>query len=199
MREFLSDGLRVDFVTITSHERLKDFAATETVWREAWDRLYKAIKRRAEVFEYMVIPERHKDGRMHVHALWTASVNQRWLKDNARKRGLGFMATVSEVKDSQAATRYVTKYVGKDLGENVPKHFRRVRVSRNWAEIPVPVTDVSNLEWVYVGSNGALSLMYEKCRREQFDLIDLSTGAFFDDVDLGTIVWNGKWVDKSTI
>jgi hypothetical protein len=198
-RALLADGLRLDFVTITSHEKLKTFAATEVVWREAWDRLYKAIRRKAEVFEYMVIPEKHKDGRMHVHALWTAGISQKWLKDNARKRGLGFMADVRRVQTVQNATRYVTKYIGKDLGDEVPPHFRRVRVSRNWAEIPIPVTDVSDLEWCYVGSNGALSLMYERCRRESFDLIDLSTGAFFDDVDLGTIVWNGKWIDKTTI
>lgn len=197
-RALLGDGLRLDFVTITSHERLKTFAATEIVWRDAWDRLYKAIRRKAEIFEYMVIPEKHQDGRMHVHALWTAGVSQKWLKDNARKRGLGFMADIRRVQTVQNATRYVTKYIGKDLGDEVPPHFRRVRVSRNWAEIPVPVTDVSDLEWCYVGSNGALSLMYERCKREAYDLIDLSTGAFFDDVDLGTIVWNGKWVDKTT-
>lgn len=197
-RALLGDGLRLDFVTITSHERLKTFAATEIVWRDAWDRLYKAIRRKAEIFEYMVIPEKHQDGRMHVHALWTAGVSQKWLKDNARKRGLGFMADVRRVETVQNATRYVTKYIGKDLGDEVPPHFRRVRVSRNWAEIPVPVTDVSDLEWCYVGSNGALSLMYERCKREAYDLIDLSTGAFFDDVDLGTIVWNGKRVDKTT-
>lgn len=198
-RELLGDGLRLDFVTITSHERLKTFAATEIVWRDAWDRLYKAIRRKAEIFEYMVIPEKHQDGRMHVHALWTAGVSQKWLKDNARKRGLGFMADVRRVQTVQNATRYVTKYIGKDLGDEVPPHFRRVRVSRNWAEIPIPVTDVSDLEWCYVGSNGALSLMYERCKREAYDLIDLSTGAFFDDVDLGTIAWNGKWIDKTTI
>lgn len=198
-RKYIRDGLRLDFVTVTSHERLTTFAATEAVWREAWDRLYKAIKRRAEVFEYMVIPEKHQDGRMHVHALWTAGVSKKWLKDNARKRGLGFMADVREVKAVTDATRYVTKYIGKDLGTEVPPHFRRVRVSRNWEEIPVPVTDVSNLEWLYVGSNGALSLLYDRCKLTRYDLIDLSTGMFFDDVDLGTIVWNGKWVDKTMV
>ena len=189
VRQFITQEIRVDFVTITSHEKLKTFAATEAVWRGAWDRLYKAIKRRAEVFEYIIIPERHKDGRMHVHALWTANVGKRWLKDNARKRGLGFMADVTPIETAHSAVKYVTKYVGKDLGADAPPHFRRVRVSRNWAEVPVPITDLSGLEWLHVGTNGALSALYERCNREKFSLIDLETGAFFDDVDLGTIVW----------
>jgi len=32
-----------------------------------------------------------------------------------------------------------------------------------------------------------------------YDLLDLSPGMFFEDVDLGTIVWNGKFFDKTIV
>lgn len=188
-RVLIKDSKRVDFVTITSHEKLKSFAATETVWRSAWRMLYAALKRQNPAMQYMIIPEKHEDGRMHVHALWSAGVTERWLKDNGRKRGLGYMSEVDNVKTPHAAVKYVTKYIGKSLGDDVPKRFRRVRVSQGWAEIPKPVTALDHLRWEYVGGNGALSIVYEECAAKHISMIDLGTGEFFDDVDLGTIVW----------
>jgi hypothetical protein len=186
-RELINNGARVDFVTITSHEKLKSFAATETIWRSAWRTLYAALKRQNVNMQYMIIPEKHEDGRMHVHALWSAGVSKRWLKDNGRKRGLGYMADVDQVKSPRAAVKYVTKYIGKSLGEDVPKRFRRVRVSQGWAEVPKPETVYNALRWEYVGSNGALITVYEECAAKHISLIDIETGEIFDDVDLGTI------------
>jgi hypothetical protein len=181
-------GQEVDFVTITSHEKLKTFQQTEHVWREAWSRLYAALKRKSPQLQYMIVPEKHKDGRMHVHALWNAGVSKKWLKDGARKRGLGYQADVKHVLSEIMAVRYVTKYIGKSLGDDVPKHFRRVRVSSGWTDIPEPDTALGNLRWEYIGTNGALWSVYQEVKQKDFDLIDLATGEFFDDVDLGTIV-----------
>lgn len=188
-RQILAAGELLDFVTITSHEKLPDFESTERVWRLAWGRLYNALKRRKSGLQYMIVPEKHKSGRMHVHALWNAGVTKRWLKDNARKRGLGYECEIIHVDGSGRAQKYVTKYVGKSLGDNVPAHFRRVRVSAGWADIPTPENDLVGLRWEYVGTNGALSVVYEECEAKGIALIDLETGAYFDDIDLGTIVW----------
>lgn len=188
-KQFLNAGEQVDFVTITGHERLKDFAQTHHVWQSAWPKLYNAIKRRNVAFQYMLIPEAHEDGRMHVHALWTAGVTKRWLKDNSRKRGLGFMQDVDRVKSVIAAVRYVTKYIGKDLGGDVPKGFHRVRVSGKWPVIPKPNTALNGLKWEYINGNGALEVVYRECYDKKLDLIDIETGEQFDDIDLGTIVY----------
>lgn len=188
-REVLRRGDCLDFVTITSHEKLRDFTASESVWRDAWSALYAALKRRNHRLAYIIVPEKHKDGRMHVHALWNAGVSQKWLKDNARKRGLGFQCKIIHVDASGCAQKYIVKYVGKSLGDNVPAHFRRVRVSENWADIPKPENDLSTLRWEYVGTNGALATVYDECQAKHYNLIDLATGARFDDVDLGTVVY----------
>jgi len=181
-------GYIVDFVTITSHEKLKTFSATESVWRSAWSTLYAAIKRKQPALEYMIVPERHKDGRMHVHCIWNAEVSQRWLKDNARKRGLGYQCKVIHLTSERSTAKYVSKYIGKDLGTDASARFRRVRVSNGWADLPQPTTQSDNLRWEYVGTNGALSIVYDECQSKRITLIDQKTGQIFDDIDLGTIV-----------
>lgn len=188
VRQYIGAGQHVDFITITSHEKLPDFASTERVWAQAWPALYAAIKRQNSKFQFFIVPEKHKDGRMHVHALWTANVTQKWLKDNARKRGLGYQAKRKPVTNALTAVHYVGKYVGKSLGEGVPMRFRRVRVSQGWPKIPVPITTTIALRWEYVGTNGSLAMVYAEAQTKGFDLIDLETGAYFDDVDLGTMV-----------
>lgn len=186
-RKILATGDALDFVTITSHERLRTFEATEAVWRDSWGKLYNALKRQNERLEYMIIPEKHEDGRMHVHALWNAGVSKRWLKDNARKRGLGYECEIKHVSHEGSASRYVTKYVGKNLGVDVPQHFHRVRVSHGWADVPKPDNELVALRWEHVGTNGALQVVYAECQAKNIALIDLRTGEKFDDVDLGTI------------
>jgi len=186
VRQFLADGRVVDFVTITSHEKLKDFAATQSVWRKSWPVLYAAIKRRNNALEYFIVPERHKDGRMHIHALWTASVSQKWLKDNARSRGLGYQAKIKKIENEIHAVRYVTKYVGKSLGEDVPQRTRRVVVSQGWPNVEDPVTPLNGLRWEYVSGNGALAVVMAECQHKNIAMIDLQTGEFFDAPDLGT-------------
>lgn len=180
VRQYLGEGLKVDFVTITSHERLKTFTATDYVWRQAWPKLYAALKRHAEKLEYFIVPERHKDGRMHVHALWTANVSQKWVKDNGRRRGLGYQAKVKHVADAQAASNYVTKYVGKSLGEDCPENFRRVRVSQGWPDIPLPITDMSGLKWEYVTSQMSLEASMSWCDAHDIDMIDAKDSGFWD-------------------
>lgn len=187
VRHYIGLGQHVDFITITSHEKLPNFDATEAVWRKAWPVLYAALKRRSTALQYFIVPERHKDGRMHVHALWNADVTQKWIKDNARKRGLGYQAKCKHVDDPLHAVRYVGKYIGKSLGENVPKRFRRIRVSKGWPEIPIPVTSLVGLRWEYLSGNGALAVVMAECQHKHIDMIDLRTGEFYDAEDLGTI------------
>ena len=188
-RRLIDAGARVDFATLTSHERLKDFRSTAEVFPSAWDKLHKRLNRQSDTREYLMIPERHKDGRLHVHALWTFGVSRRWLKDNARACGLGYQADVKPVREAFHAVKYVTKYVGKALGDDAPAHFRRVRVSAGWADIPAPDVETSDLDWHYIGGNGALNAAYDECDRLNLTLIDVRTGEIFDDIDMGTIAW----------
>jgi len=187
-RKIIAQGDQLDFITITSHEKLKTFSATEAIWKKAWNPLYNAIKRQKLALEYIVIPECHKNGRMHVHALWNAEVSKKWLKDNARRRGLGYQCEIRHISSAGRAAEYVTKYIGKSLDFEYPARFRRVRCSNDWVDIPKPATEHAELRWEYVGTNGALQIVYDECQSKHIAMIDQKTGEKFDDVDLGTIV-----------
>jgi len=187
-RTLIDKGDTVDFITLTSHEKLPDFEATERVWRSAWGTLYNALKRQNNALAYLMIPERHKSGRMHIHGIWNAAVSQRWLKDNARRRGLGYQCKVVHISTERYASKYIAKYLGKSLGADYPARFRRVRCSNNWVHLPKPDTADNELQWEYIGTNGSLAIVYEQCQMRGIALIDKETGEFFDDVDLGTIV-----------
>ena len=122
------------FVTITSHEKLKTFDQTLWVWRKAWPKLYGRMKRAAPDMKYAFLPEKHRDGRMHMHAICSGGISTRWLKDNARSCGFGYKSESEEIISIPLACFYVLKYVTKSLTERAqwPKSLHRVRTSQKW-------------------------------------------------------------------
>lgn len=128
---------RVDFLTLTSHEKLRG-AASWRVFPPAWDKLrrryVRAVPGGAQA-AFMAVPERHQDGSLHTHAIITGGLPERWWKDNARACGLGYMTDVQEVADLGIGG-YVGKYLGKTLGEQWPRNKRRVNTSHNWPALP---------------------------------------------------------------
>jgi hypothetical protein len=193
-RVLMDQGHTLYFATITSHEKLTTFAACAAVFPSAWSKLHKRLNRLAETREYFLVPERHQDGRMHVHAIWTFPVSTRWLKDNGRACGFGYKNQIGRrghvderIEDIAQVSQYVSKYLAKSLGDETPAHFRRVRVSRGWQSAPQAENEYSKLDWRYVGGNGKLDELYAECDARDMLMIDIRTGEIFDDVDLGTI------------
>ena len=189
-RDMITQGQCVDFVTVTSHEKLKTFSQCNYVWPSAWKKLYSRLMYaytsdcRAQ---YLLVPERHKDGRLHVHALWNFTVTHAWLKKNARSCGLGYQCDVKSVKNGLNAARYVAKYLSKSLGDDVPKRFRRVRTSRNWIDTESPKSFLSDLKWTYVTTNRELESVYKSAQYLGYDMFDVGSGQLFDDVYLDAL------------
>jgi hypothetical protein len=132
----MQDGRQFDMLTLTSHPRL---SAEQTVWvfRRAWPKLRKRAQRSAPGMHYFMIPEKHADGRLHIHALTDAGLPTRFWKDNGAQCGLGFMNEEAPARDAARAAFYAAKYLSKQLqGETWPKGFRRVRTSQNWPTLP---------------------------------------------------------------
>lgn len=129
-------GQAVYFLTLTSSPKL-DASGTLEVFPSAWPALRKRAQYSAPGGEYLLIPERHQDGRLHIHALVTWNLGERWYKDNAAACGLGYMAKLIAVTEPEIAAWYLTKYLSKSLGGLAwPKHFRRVRTSKGWPALP---------------------------------------------------------------
>ena len=191
---FLGRGVKLFFATITSHENTRTFSQGASIFPDAWGKLHKRLNRTSDICEYLLIPEHHKDGRLHMHAVWTFPVDTRWLKDNGRECGFGFMNQIwrkhhrDECVESVADVgRYVSKELSKQLGDNVPKRFHRIRRSAHWEKLPLPDSESSAYDWQYIGSNGKQEMVIEECQRLHLQMVDIRTGELFDAVDLGTI------------
>lgn len=127
-----ANGQSINFLTITMHERTRGTYALK-IWPKAWKKLRERAAYASGGFQYVLIPEQHKDGTMHVHAIETAALGERWWKDNARQCGLGYMAEEEEIRTPEGAAWYVTKYLTKSISNLTwPKGFRRIRTSQRW-------------------------------------------------------------------
>lgn len=138
-------GAEIMFWTITSHRYNRTLLGGIAAWRKNWPKLLRRLKRKSAGVAYMQIPEQHKDGAYHVHLLTTATVNERWIKDNAAQCGLGYMDEIEPVRSPGKAAWYVAKYLTKESHLLAwPKYLRRVNLSRNW---PRPEALSNNPNW----------------------------------------------------
>lgn len=200
VRIMIKDSEKVDFVTLTSHEKLKTFSQCYFVWSKAWNKLHARLNyahKDEHRSQYLLIPERHKDGRMHVHALWNFDVSASWLRKSARKCGLGYQCDVKPLIDGLQAAKYTAKYLSKDLGDDVPKRFRRVRTSLSWFDFDAPKNEESVLSWTYVTTNQQMNDIYRVATLMSYDMYDVGNACVFDDVDLDALeIYNGEREEK---
>jgi hypothetical protein len=133
----LQAGRKVSFITITPHERLSP-AASRLVLPHAWKLLQARMYRASLEVEYLLVPEPHKSGKLHLHGMFIdAPLKRKWWKDNARACGFGYQADLKEVERVGGVAAYIGKYLGKTLqNSNLPKRFHRVRASRGFPALP---------------------------------------------------------------
>lgn len=126
-------------------------------------------KREGQHWAYAQVTERQKRGHPHSHILTTwkphdlvegkktnwkrdnggnlvsetmPALRSAWLHDRCVSAGLGPQYDVSQVQDVEAASRYVAKYLFKDsLLTQWPKHWKRVRYSQTWPQLPEQDTE----------------------------------------------------------
>lgn len=101
-----------------------------------WDRLRKRLARAGlHTWSYCAFvegqPKRSDMPHFHIISLQASPVR---IKDLAMYSGFGYQADESRVNSHEAAS-YCAKYASKQAAV-VPKNFRRVRASRDWAKLP---------------------------------------------------------------
>jgi len=139
------EGHKIQFCTITMPGHIRGTNAGIKRWRSAWPKLLRRIKRCSEHVAYIQVPEQHKDGAYHVHLLTTATITERWLKDNCASCGLGWKDEIELVESASKSAAYVAKYLTKHSHLLTwPKYLRRVNLSRNW---PKPDEIEKNPNW----------------------------------------------------
>lgn len=126
------------FVTLTfdsSKTDRYDFTECSRLVR----RWFNNQHRNAPDMKYLVVPERHKDGAWHFHALLANVGNMKFTDSGKRSKGkiiynmskwsYGF-STATAVTDVYKVANYIGKYITKDLCEATPNK-QRYFVSKN--------------------------------------------------------------------
>ncbi len=147
----LAAGRECTFVTLTSSRLVRTLAGGIWVWRRAWPKLSARWRRAADDLQYLYVPEHREGFHFHVHLITTATLPERWYKDNGAQTGLGYQAKAKPILEAKHCGGYVGKYLGKALSHmRYPKYFRRVNTSRGW---PKPPDVDSPYVWAALGSN----------------------------------------------
>lgn len=127
--------------TLTLPGKVKTSRFAFLVLPHLWDNLRKGLQRDVGRWDYAAFVEIHprRVGIAHFHVVtFTKSPNR--LKDRAHHAGFGYMATEQLIEGWEAAY-YVSKYTSKQ-GSDMPKGFRRVRLSQKWPNLPDAFYDV---------------------------------------------------------
>lgn len=127
------------FITLTFNPNIVDSFSYEesSKYLERW---LDKMKHRYPDMKYLVVFEKHKSGRWHAHGLLAdcrlSLVDSGKTKNHTKIYNIeeedykyGF-TTVSYVRSTTAAGSYISKYIGKALGE-VPENAKRYWASRN--------------------------------------------------------------------
>lgn len=173
-------------------------------------RYYLMYERRAcPDLQYIIVPEMHKDGAFHFHALMSedarveyAGVYRGVNTWHMKKFTAGF-TTATEVRDPKAICSYIVKYITKDLC-SVTMHRRRYWYSVNTIKVPNDERFLMSVEQYkkfmeYSEKNGYVELAKKCCcagKDWEYDEIFLTIEAFdeiFNNVvgyDDGTIFYS---------
>lgn len=136
--------------TLTLPGKIKTSTFAFMVLPHLWDNLRKTMQRENGTWDYAAFVEihPHRVGIAHFHII---TFQRSWtrIKDRAAHAGFGYMATEQFVEGWEAA-RYVSKYTSKQ-GAQMPKGFRRVRLSQHWPKLPdalyeIPLLPMRNRE-----------------------------------------------------
>lgn len=183
-KQIISSGTELQFITITSHPSLKNFAATNAVFPRAWAKLYARMKRRLPSLSYLMTMEEHENGRLHAHLLTSYSPTLRKWKTDLSNSGFGHQTKIERVEHEGKAAGYISKYIGKSLGSTpLPEKFRRVRVSENWAKLPELHERSDAYNWLVCRSSSSLWAAVETCQQTKKTMVNMRTGEFFDYQD----------------
>ncbi len=163
------------FVTITSHPKLKTRSQTLYVWPKAWAKLSRRMRYKFAALRYVLLPEQHKDGRLHIHMICNAAITRPWLKTHCPACGLGYKVDTQEIHSGSATFKYVTKYLNKAIADTQwPRSFRRVRTSQRWPKLDAGDSEgFGDVQWQYVSTYPKEGLEYlatEMALRSAFDV-----------------------------
>lgn len=134
------------FLTITAHENMRGQTQSIKNIRKGWKKLYNRMRYKYGISEYVKVWEFHTDGSFHLHVLIRKKIGKKWLKNNSRQCGMGYMCDSTRSKNPGQVAGYVAKYLIKSFEnfERYEKGMRRIEASRDWLPLPKFDSDIDN-------------------------------------------------------
>jgi hypothetical protein len=127
----LAEGKKLNrFLTLTLDPKLIDRDDPVAYINKAFAKWRTYLKRQFHVsITYIRVLEFQKNGNPHFHILVDRFISQVWIKQSWQAVGGGQFVNIKFV-DLHHISRYLSKYLTKDLLLSAPKRSRRVTVSR---------------------------------------------------------------------
>ena len=148
-------GHEFSFVTLTLRGDTRQREASIQAWRKLFPRIIERHRRTVGTVPYVVVPECHKNGVVHIHAIVASQLKKRWWKDTSFHAGAGHQADCKPIDNHQQAVGYVTKYLGKSIGlKRWPAKFKRIRATAGWPDHR-PQKNASEGVWQVYGAQDA--------------------------------------------
>lgn len=180
---YIRQGRDFSFVTLTLGGRYKSRDDSIAGWRKVWPRVYDRYRRAFGKQPYVILPECHRNGRVHLHAIIGAIAGERWYKDNVWSCGGGYMADCEKLRSVKAAGSYAMKYMSKTVAlTRWPRKFKRIRVSHHWPKKPDKPRDDETLYTVLNPSQLEWTIAW--LWRMGYDVNNGATGELIEWVDL---------------
>lgn len=158
------------------------FADNRYCYDSCKDRLRKFLnnfKTRCCAIEYLVVPEQHKDGAWHFHALINGNLDgylcDTWRSGRFELKGyrLG-KCEVEPVKDTHRVSSYITKYITKDLQvelKNKRRYFCSKGVKRGESVHMLIDKDIPTLDFI-LGNFPEFEITHTKTTEYNHNRID---------------------------
>ena len=159
----LAQDHKLYFVTLTMKGKDLDLSKADDEYYQMTNRVLAAwrahTKKQGAYWAYVQVTERQKRGAAHSHLISTMAPKDttfhtqgtylpsgamakrdgyfsQWLMKTCVKAGLGRMIDISLVESAHGVGSYVAKYLFKDIQAHIwPKHWKRIRYSRNWPKV----------------------------------------------------------------
>jgi len=113
--------------------------------RETFNKFRTYLNRRFDGVQFICVLEFQKNGMPHLHCLISHYISQNWIKESWSNLGGGSHVDIRRV-DIHRVSRYLSKYLTKEMLLAVPQGARRVTTSRG---ISLSPTKKSKEGWVW--------------------------------------------------
>ncbi len=118
------------FLTLTlDPKKLSDNEDAVRYLRETFNKLRTYLNRRFNGIQFICVLEFQKNGMPHLHCLISHYIEQKWIQRAWSNLGGGSHVDIRRV-DIHRVSRYLSKYLTKEMLLAVPKGARRVTTSR---------------------------------------------------------------------